>query len=69
MGGDLREDVDRVEAVCGGAPQPGIILDVNQGYTPGKALLYLEALDDRDIRPLLLEQPVDKDDYEGLRKE
>src|SRR5215469_15865177 len=67
VGGDLREDADRVEAVRGGAPQLGIILDANQGYTPGQALLYLEALDDRDIRPLLLEQPVHKDDYEGLR--
>ena len=67
VGGDLREDVDRVEAARGGAPQLGIILDANQGYTPGQALLCLEALDDRDIRPLLMEQPVHKDDYEGLR--
>src|SRR6266704_683013 len=67
VGGDLREDVDRVEAVRSGAPQLGIILDANQGYTPGQALLCLEALDDRDIRPLLVEQPVHKDDYEGLR--
>src|SRR5437667_7482420 len=67
VGGDLREDVDRVEAVRSGAPQLGIILDANQGYTPSQALLCLEALDDRDIRPLLMEQPVHKDDYEGLR--
>ncbi len=67
VGGDLREDVDRVEAVRGGAPQLGIILDANQGYTPNQALLCLEVLDDRDIRPLLMEQPVHKDDFEGLR--
>jgi L-alanine-DL-glutamate epimerase-like enolase superfamily enzyme len=67
VGGDLREDVDRVEAVRQGAPQAGITLDANQGYTPGQALLCLEALDDRDIRPLMLEQPVHKDDYAGLR--
>lgn len=67
VGGDLREDVDRVEAVRSGAPQSGIILDANQGYTSSQALLCLEALDDRDIRPLLMEQPVHKDDYEGLR--
>ncbi len=67
VGGDLREDVDRVEAVRGGAPLLGIILDANQGYTPSQALMCLEALDDRDIRPLLMEQPVHKDDYEGLR--
>src|SRR5205085_805164 len=42
-------------------------LDANQGYTASEALLCMEALDDRDIRPLLMEQPVHKDDYEGLR--
>ncbi len=67
VGGDLREDVHRVEAVRSGAPHLAITLDANQGYTANEALLCLEALDDRDIRPLLLEQPVHKDDYEGLR--
>jgi L-alanine-DL-glutamate epimerase-like enolase superfamily enzyme len=67
VGGDLREDVDRVEAVRSGAPHLAITLDANQGYTPGQALLCLEALDDRGIRPLLFEQPVYKEDYEGLR--
>jgi L-alanine-DL-glutamate epimerase-like enolase superfamily enzyme len=67
VGSDLREDVARVEAVRSGAPTLGLTLDANQGYTPNEALLCLEALDDRDIRPLLLEQPVHKDDYDGLR--
>jgi L-alanine-DL-glutamate epimerase-like enolase superfamily enzyme len=66
IGGDLREDVSRVEAVRNGAPHLSLTLDANQGYTPNEALLCLEALDDRDIRPLLMEQPVHKDDYEGL---
>jgi L-alanine-DL-glutamate epimerase-like enolase superfamily enzyme len=67
VGGDLREDVDRVEAIRNGAPRLTLTLDANQGYTPNEALLCLEALDDRGIRPLLLEQPVHKDDFEGLR--
>ena len=67
IGGDVREDVARVEAIREGAPGVGLMLDANQGYTPAQALLCLEALDERDIRPLLLEQPVHKDDYEGLR--
>ena len=67
VGGDIREDVARVEAIREGAPGVGLTLDANQGYTPGEALLCLEALDNRDIRPLLMEQPVHKDDYEGLR--
>lgn len=67
VGGDLRKDVARVEAVREGAPDLGLLLDANQGYTAGEALLCLEALDERDIRPLLMEQPVHKDDLEGLR--
>jgi L-alanine-DL-glutamate epimerase-like enolase superfamily enzyme len=67
VGGDLREDVARVEAIREAAPGVGLTLDANQGYTPGEALLCLEALNDRDIRPLMMEQPVHKDDYEGLR--
>lgn len=67
VGGDVREDVARVEAIREGAPGVGLTLDANQGYTPNQALLCLEALDERDIRPLLLEQPVHKDDYDGLR--
>ncbi len=67
VGGDLRDDVERVEAVREAAPGLGLTLDANQGYTANEALLCLEALDDRDIRPLLMEQPVPKEDYEGLR--
>ena len=65
--GDLYDDVERVEAIREAAPGLGLTLDANQGYTPSEALLCLEALDDRDIRPLMLEQPVHKDDYDGLR--
>ncbi len=67
VGGNIRDDVARVEAIREGAPGLGLILDANQGYTANEALLCLEALNDRDIRPLLMEQPVHKDDYEGLR--
>ncbi len=65
--GDLYDDVERVEAIREAAPGLGLTLDANQGYTPSEALLCLEALDDRDIRPLMLEQPIHKDDYDGLR--
>src|SRR5437660_3181805 len=67
VGGDIRDDVARVEAIREAAPGLGLTLDANQGYTANEALLCLEALDDRDIRPLMMEQPVHKEDYEGLR--
>lgn len=67
VGGDIRDDVARVEAIREAAPGLGLTLDANQGYTANEALLCLEALNDHDIRPLMMEQPVHKDDYEGLR--
>lgn len=67
VGGDIRDDVARVEAIREAAPGIGLTLDANQGYTASEALLCLQALDDHDIRPLLMEQPVHKDDHEGLR--
>jgi len=67
VGGNIKDDVARVEAIREGAPGLGLTLDANQGYTANEALLCLEALDDRDIRPLMMEQPVHKDDHEGLR--
>ena len=67
VGGNIRDDVERVEAIREAAPGLGLTLDANQGYTANEALLCLEALDDHDIRPLMMEQPVHKEDYEGLR--
>ena len=67
VGGNLMDDVARVEAIREAAPGLGLTLDANQGYTANEALLCLEALNDHDIRPLMMEQPVHKDDYEGLR--
>ncbi len=67
VGDTLVDDVARVQAVREAAPGVLLTLDANQGYTPGEALLCLEQLDDHDIRPLLMEQPVPKEDYEGLR--
>jgi L-Ala-D/L-Glu epimerase len=67
VGGNIRDDVARVEAIREAAPGLGLTLDANQGYTASEALLCLEALDDHDIRPMMIEQPVHKEDYEGLR--
>jgi len=67
VGGNIRDDVARVEVIREAAPGVGLTLDANQGYTANEALLCLQALDDHDIRPLLMEQPVHKDDHEGLR--
>ncbi|HET8840404.1 MAG TPA: dipeptide epimerase [Ktedonobacteraceae bacterium] len=67
VGGNVQVDVARVQAICAAAPGVDLTLDANQGYTASEALLCLETLKQRDIHPLLMEQPVHKDDYEGLR--
>ena len=67
VGGDVLEDVERVEAIHRAAPALGLTLDANQGYIPGQALRCLQELERRGIIPLLMEQPVHKDDFEGLR--
>lgn len=67
VGGDVLEDIERVEAIHRAAPALGLTLDANQGYIPGQALRCLQELERRGIIPLLMEQPVHKDDFEGLR--
>ena len=67
VGGDVLEDVARVEAIHRAAPVLGLTLDANQGYTPGNALRCLQELEQRGIVPLMMEQPVHKDDFAGLR--
>jgi L-alanine-DL-glutamate epimerase-like enolase superfamily enzyme len=67
VGQELDDDIDRVLAVAEGAPDCDIILDGNQGYTPHEALDLLSALAAEDVHPILFEQPVHRDDLEGLR--
>ena len=67
VGENLQSDLARVEAIREAAPGIILDLDANQGYSANEALVFLEVLDDHDIRPGLLEQPVHKSDYEGLR--
>jgi L-alanine-DL-glutamate epimerase-like enolase superfamily enzyme len=57
-----------VEAVDRLAPQCDIYLDANQGFSADEMLKILRQLQRRGIRPALLEQPVHRDDYEGLCK-
>ena len=68
IGKDVDDDVARVLAVFGVAPKARLILDANQGYTVKDALTALAALRRRGVRPALFEQPVAKDDWDGMAK-
>jgi L-alanine-DL-glutamate epimerase-like enolase superfamily enzyme len=66
IGRDPDLDLKRVLAVHRLAPRSEIILDANQGFTADTMLKFLKELKARKVRPVLLEQPVKRGDWEGL---
>lgn len=66
-GQDQEEDFARVIAMSEGAPDCTIRLDANQGFTPSFAVEYTKRLLDAGVDVDMLEQPVDRDDLEGLK--
>ena len=68
IGRDMDMDFKRVAAVCSIAPRSQIILDANQGYSARQTLQFLRSLSKAGIVPDLIEQPVPKADWEGLKK-
>jgi L-Ala-D/L-Glu epimerase len=66
IGRDAELDLDRVLAVREVAPDSELILDANMGFDAQRMLAFLDRLDARGIRPVLLEQPVPKGDWDGL---
>lgn len=65
-GADL--DFKRVLAVRRLAPRSRIYLDANQGYSANETLSFLKSLENAGVRPDLIEQPVPKEDWEGLKE-
>jgi len=67
VGKNLIEDIDRILSIKEGAPDCGITLDANQGFSPCDAVYFLEELEKNNIRPVLFEQPVIKTDLKGMK--
>ncbi len=68
IGRDEDLDVKRVLAVKRLAPRSEIYLDANQGYSADQTLKFLKTLQRFKVRPALIEQPVPKNDWDGLKK-
>ncbi len=68
VGGDVDGDIARVRAICGGHPGCRLILDANEGYDARQALAVLGALRRLGLEPALLEQPVPREDWDGLAR-
>ena len=68
VGRDFDRDLKRVAAVTRIAGKCPIYLDANQGFTAAQTLKFLKELAWLKIKPALVEQPVPKEDWEGLAK-
>jgi L-alanine-DL-glutamate epimerase-like enolase superfamily enzyme len=64
--GDLNLDIERVKAVHKAAPGSPILIDGNCGYSTEDAFNFLKELKAYDIKPTLFEQPVSRDNWEGM---
>ena len=67
VGINLAEDIDRIIAIQEGAPQCGIHIDANQGYSPKAAVRFIKEVEKQGIHPVMFEQPVLKNDLAGMK--
>jgi len=68
IGRDFDLDLKRVVAITTIAKRFPIYLDANQGFTAVQTLKFLKELTKLKIQPALIEQPVPKGDWDGLKK-
>lgn len=68
VGRNMDEDMARVRAIARIVGKSTLILDANQGYSADQTLKVLKELAKAGIRVDLIEQPVHKEDWEGLKK-
>lgn len=67
IGRDADIDVERVLAVTKAIPGCQLILDANQAYDAARSLRMLKDLSKRGVVPDLFEQPVPREDWDGLK--
>jgi L-alanine-DL-glutamate epimerase-like enolase superfamily enzyme len=66
VGLDVPADIERVAAIRDGHPSCALVLDANEGYSATQALEVVRALRAAGLEPALFEQPVSRDDWDGL---
>lgn len=66
VGKDLNADIEVLQAIRAAHPHCLFILDANEGYTSSEAIQVLDKLHEMQVTPILFEQPVHRDDWEGL---
>jgi L-alanine-DL-glutamate epimerase-like enolase superfamily enzyme len=68
VGKDHDLDLARVLVVKKAARGAAIVLDANQGFDAKGMLRFLQELKKYKVVPVLVEQPVPKDDWDGLKQ-
>ncbi|WCJ21922.1 L-Ala-D/L-amino acid epimerase [Euphorbia peplus] len=66
VGKNLEDDIQVLKAIRVAYPDCSFILDANEGYKPDEAIQVLEKLHEMQVTPILFEQPVHRDNWEGL---
>lgn len=66
VGKNLKADMEVLQAIREAHPNCSFVLDANEGYKPREAVEVLEKLHEMGVIPALFEQPVHRDDWEGL---
>lgn len=66
VGKNLNGDIEVLQAIRTAHPDCLFILDANEGYTSTEAIQVLQTLHEMKVTPILFEQPVHRDDWEGL---
>ena len=66
VGLDRAADLERLTAIRAGHPAAELILDANEGFSADDALALIADLRAEGIPIALLEQPVARDDWDGL---
>jgi L-alanine-DL-glutamate epimerase-like enolase superfamily enzyme len=67
-GENVNFDVDRVQAIHMAAPKAGLIIDGNCGYSSDSALKFITELNSLNIKPVLFEQPLPREDIDGMAR-
>ena len=68
IGRNPDEDFQRVAAVHRAVKRSAIYLDANQAFTVSQMLVFLKSLERAGIHPQLVEQPVPREDWDGLKE-
>ncbi|KAL0707374.1 hypothetical protein Bca4012_073800 [Brassica carinata] len=67
VGKNVKADIQVLQAIREAHPTCSFILDANEGYKTEEFVEVLEKLHEMKVTPVLFEQPVHRDNWEGLR--